>query len=84
MVFIRAVRMYLFIDLYLYILNGFYIRVVLFSTGLLKHPFSLTVFEDLVYWSDWHTHAIYQANKFNGSDATAVTSTNLVSLRSTV
>jgi hypothetical protein len=31
------------------------------SPQALKHPFSITVFENLVYWSDWHTHTIYQA-----------------------
>ena len=40
----------------------------------------MTVFEDLVYWTDWNTHAIYQADKFNGSNPAPVTSTNLVSI----
>ena len=26
----------------------------------LKHPFSITVFEDLMYWSEWESHRIYQ------------------------
>ena len=61
-------------------LDGTGSRVVLLDSGRLKHPFSVTVFEDLVYWSDWHTHAIYQADKFNGSGATPVTATNMVSV----
>ena len=31
------------------------------AVQVLEHPFSITVFEDLVYWTDWHTHTIYQA-----------------------
>jgi sugar lactone lactonase YvrE len=35
----------------------------------LSHPFAITLFEDTLYWTDWHTDAIYQANKFNATGA---------------
>ena len=31
-----------------------------FLSRYLKHPFSITVFEDLMYWSEWESHRIYQ------------------------
>ncbi|CAL1296721.1 unnamed protein product [Larinioides sclopetarius] len=31
-----------------------------------SHPYSLTVFEDFVYWSDWKSLTIKSANKFTG------------------
>ena len=43
----------------------------------MRHPFSITVFEDWLYWSDWDSNAIYRANKFNGSGASPVTATNM-------
>nr|CAD7424098.1 unnamed protein product [Timema monikensis] len=51
-------------------------RVVLYSPDVLQHPFSITTFEDSVYWTDWDKQAIYKANKFTGKDITAITSTN--------
>ncbi|XP_071452392.1 low-density lipoprotein receptor-related protein 4 isoform X2 [Hetaerina americana] len=33
----------------------------------LPHPFSLTIFEDSIYWTDWHTKSISMANKVTGS-----------------
>ncbi|XP_046395098.1 low-density lipoprotein receptor-related protein 4-like [Ischnura elegans] len=33
----------------------------------LPHPFSLTIFEDAIYWTDWHTKSISMANKVTGS-----------------
>jgi hypothetical protein len=45
---------------------------------MLKHPFSITLFEDWMYWSDWDRNAIFKADKFNGKNAQAVTSTHLV------
>ncbi|XP_014224711.1 low-density lipoprotein receptor-related protein 4-like isoform X3 [Trichogramma pretiosum] len=32
----------------------------------LHHPFAITVFEDAVYWTDWHFKSIFLANKNNG------------------
>ncbi|XP_059048113.1 very low-density lipoprotein receptor isoform X4 [Achroia grisella] len=51
-------------------------RVILYSTDVLRHPFSITTFEDWVYWTDWDKTAVYRANKFNGKDVEAVTSTH--------
>lgn len=32
----------------------------------LPHPFALTIFEDALYWTDWHTKSISTANKNTG------------------
>ena len=54
-------------------LDGANSRIVFYSKEKLKHPFSITVFEDMMYWSDWHKNTIFAANKFNGSDVRTVT-----------
>jgi len=33
-----------------------------------KHPFSMAVFEDNLYWSDWEMQEIVSCNKFNGKN----------------
>ena len=33
----------------------------------LPHPFALTLFEDELYWTDWHTKSINKANKLRGN-----------------
>ncbi|XP_077986932.1 low-density lipoprotein receptor-related protein 4-like [Glandiceps talaboti] len=40
----------------------------------LGHPFSVTVFEDRVYWSDWDTQSIHSTFKFTGTEQTTVVS----------
>lgn len=40
-------------------------RKVVLSKGL-PHPFALTIFEDMVYWTDWHTRSVLGANKDTG------------------
>nr|QDP42286.1 Vitellogenin Receptor [Agasicles hygrophila] len=35
---------------------------------IVKHPYSITVFENKLYWSDWTTHSIQSCNKFTGKD----------------
>lgn len=54
-------------------LDGSDSRIVLYSREKLRHPFSISVFEDMIYWSDWHHNTIFAANKFNGSSVRTVT-----------
>ncbi|XP_045480822.1 low-density lipoprotein receptor-related protein 4 isoform X3 [Harmonia axyridis] len=35
------------------------------SKGL-PHPFAITIFEDIIYWTDWHTKSISSASKSTG------------------
>ncbi|XP_057187146.1 low-density lipoprotein receptor-related protein 4 isoform X1 [Triplophysa rosa] len=42
-------------------------RKAVISQGL-PHPFAITVFEDNLYWTDWHTKSINSANKFTGKN----------------
>ena len=37
-----------------------------------QHPFSVTVFEDFIYWSDWQSDGIFKANKFTGNGTTRI------------
>jgi len=32
------------------------------------HPFGIGVFEDKIYWSDWHDFRLFSCNKFNGKN----------------
>lgn len=41
-------------------------RKKVISKGL-PHPFALTIFEDAIYWTDWHTKSISTANKATGT-----------------
>ena len=47
---------------------------------MLKHPFSITMFGDSMYWTDWDRNAIFQANKFTGQNASLVANSSMVSL----
>lgn len=58
--------------------NGRNRKVVLFSPESLRHPFSITTFEDWAYWTDWDKAAVFKANKFTGKDVQAVTATEMV------
>ncbi|XP_046864726.1 low-density lipoprotein receptor-related protein 4-like [Xenia sp. Carnegie-2017] len=52
-------------------LNGKKRRVILTSDTIF-HPFSISLFEDHIYWSDWSKFAIYKANKFTGKNVTVL------------
>ncbi|CAG9855512.1 unnamed protein product [Phyllotreta striolata] len=58
--------------------NGRNRRLILFSTDVLRHPFSITTFEDWVYWTDWDKAAVFKANKFTGKDVQPVTATEMI------
>lgn len=46
------------------------IKVVLHSHSYLRHPFSLAIFEDRVYYTDWEHDGVMSVNKFTGSNVT--------------
>ncbi|XP_072034176.1 low-density lipoprotein receptor-related protein 4-like [Amphiura filiformis] len=48
-------------------------RKAVISQGL-PHPFAITVFEDSIYWTDWHTKSISMANKFTGNNLETIQS----------
>ena len=54
--------------------------VLKIASDTLVHPWSLTVFEDRVYWSDWaSTHStIYSANKLHGGEIQSHAIVNMV------
>lgn len=45
--------------------------VVLNSWSSLRHPFSLAVFEEYIYWTDWDTEGIHYVNKYSGDNTNA-------------
>jgi very low-density lipoprotein receptor len=52
--------------------------LILHSTETLRHPFSITTFEDSVYWTDWDKGAVFRASKFNGNNVEPVTALHMV------
>jgi hypothetical protein len=41
----------------------FAFRIVFTSSEILRHPFSISVFEDWLYWTDWDKNAIYRRSR---------------------
>ncbi|MCL4126472.1 UNVERIFIED_CONTAM: hypothetical protein GTU68_065880, partial [Idotea baltica] len=52
-------------------LNGSDIRTI--SSQSIKHPFSLVIFDEWLYITDWRRDAIIKINKTDGSKETVVT-----------
>jgi hypothetical protein len=48
--------------------NGDPVKRILVSSNYARHIFAMDVFDDRLYWSDWHTGKVYSANKLNGKD----------------
>lgn len=46
-------------------------KKIILNSGV-SHIFSLTVYEDMMYWSDWETKSIYKAHKFTGANVTSL------------
>lgn len=36
--------------------------------GHLPHPFALTQYKNLLYWTDWETHCIHACDKLTGTN----------------
>ncbi|XP_026472209.1 low-density lipoprotein receptor isoform X2 [Ctenocephalides felis] len=53
-------------------------RMILYSADTLRHPFSITTFEDWIYWTDWDKMAVFKANKFDGHDVQPITATQML------
>lgn len=47
-------------------------RIVIHSHHFLSHPFSLAVFEEKLYWTDWEREGVLTVNKFYGNDIKTV------------
>ena len=52
-------------------------RVVVRKLAFTSHPFSISVFEDNIYWTDWDSGAVEVANKFNGTNRGQVIQSHL-------
>nr|XP_034837843.1 very low-density lipoprotein receptor-like [Maniola hyperantus] len=57
-------------------------RVILHSRSFLPYPFSITTFEDWLYWTDWNRDAVYRVNKFYGNQPQLIIRKNLNTLES--
>ncbi|XP_037069177.1 very low-density lipoprotein receptor-like [Pollicipes pollicipes] len=55
-------------------LDGRNRRVIISSPLTLHHPYSITTFEDAVFWTDWDQRGVFRANKFTGSGVARVAS----------
>ncbi|PAV89118.1 hypothetical protein WR25_05260 [Diploscapter pachys] len=48
------------------------VKTVLHSHQYLRHPFSMVVFEDRIYYTDWEHDGVITVNKFTGMDVRKV------------
>ncbi|KAH8407013.1 hypothetical protein KR222_004148, partial [Zaprionus bogoriensis] len=53
-------------------------RQILYSAEYLRHPFSITTFEDYIYWTDWDKQTVFKANKFTGEGVEPITAVHMV------
>lgn len=51
-------------------------HLVIKNQDTLSHPFSISLFENYVYWTDWRTNSVMRANKWNGTDVTSIDRTS--------
>lgn len=51
-------------------------HLVIRDQEYLSHPFSISLFENYVFWTDWRTNSVMRANKWNGSDITTIDRTS--------
>lgn len=54
------------LHLLLLIDNVLFVRIKVVLHSVAKHPYSIAIFENKLYWSDWKTNSIQSCNKFTG------------------
>ncbi|CAL4163118.1 unnamed protein product, partial [Meganyctiphanes norvegica] len=59
-------------------LDGSNIEVILYSQQVLRLPYSISVFEDRIYWTDWSKFALFSADKFTGVDIKNITAGHML------
>lgn len=47
-------------------------RKMILSDATVRHIYSLVIFENWMFWSDWERKQIHRAHKFNGSNQQAL------------
>ena len=60
--------------------DGSHPLIITEQSSALHHPFSVSVLEDWVYWTEWvqNGSSIFRANKYNGTDLKKLTEERLV------
>ncbi|VDK51760.1 unnamed protein product, partial [Cylicostephanus goldi] len=51
---------------------GHDVKIILHSHQYLRHPFSIAVFEDRIYYTDWEHDGVITINKFTGGEMRTV------------
>ncbi|CAG0894372.1 unnamed protein product, partial [Cyprideis torosa] len=51
-------------------------KTVLYSPENLHKAFSVTLFEDRIFWTEWANNSVHSANKFDGSDYRLITASH--------
>ena len=46
---------------------------------VLPHPFGITLFEDDIFWTDWHTKSVNSVNRFHVDNSVHAVHTRPVS-----
>jgi len=47
-------------------LDGSNLTAIVSNHSMVLHPYSIAVFKDEIYWTDWSMHAVLVANKYSG------------------
>ena len=47
-------------------------HIVLVGNKIIQHPFSMSLFENYVYWCDWNKKHIMRADKLHGGNASVL------------
>ncbi|XP_045116249.1 LOW QUALITY PROTEIN: low-density lipoprotein receptor-like [Portunus trituberculatus] len=59
-------------------MDGSGVETVLYSSEVLRLPYSVSVFEDRLYWVDWSEIGLFSADKFNGDNIQHVSAGHLL------